>query len=358
MISTADRPYQPDFAVPPGETLRETIESRGMSQAELARRLGRYPDNVNEIIQGKKAITAETALRLESVLGVPAHFWMSLQTQYDETVARLARAKQFEDEKSLARRFPYTEMAKLGWVRATRDGRERVQALQEYFAVSSLSLVRTFHDAAYRKSGAHAASPEAIAAWIRRGEILAQDIETQPYDESRLRRAIPQLRRLTLPSPPVFEPRLREICAGCGVAVAVLPHLAKTYVNGATEWLRPDKALVILSLRYRWADVFWFSLFHELAHILRHRKKTFVEYREGLETKEESEADSFAADSLIPRAAFSRLAQRTFLSRAQVTAFARENGVAPGIVVGRLQHEGVVRHSEMNDLREQYTWPT
>ena len=82
-----------DAAIPPGEFLQEHLNELGMSQAELARRLGRPRQVVNEIIRGKKAITAETALDLEGVLGTPAHIWLGLEQEYRLVLARRARAK-------------------------------------------------------------------------------------------------------------------------------------------------------------------------------------------------------------------------------------------------------------------------
>jgi addiction module HigA family antidote len=85
--------YQPDYAIHPGETLAETLEEIGMSQAELAQRMGRPLQMICEIIQGKKAITAETALQLERATGVPANFWNSSQRNYEATLARLEEDK-------------------------------------------------------------------------------------------------------------------------------------------------------------------------------------------------------------------------------------------------------------------------
>lgn len=357
MVKEHERAFRPDYAIPPGETIKEILEAGGMTQIELALRLRRSPVNLNEIIQGNKSITPETALRLESVLGVPAYFWINLQSQYDETKARIAREAEIEEEIKLAKRFPYNEMGKLGWVPRVNGWRERVHVLHSYFAVSSLQLVPQLHEAAYRRSLRRKASPEALAAWLRKAEIDALEIVTQPYDESFLRKSIPKLRQLTRKRPEFFEPRIRQICASCGIALVFLPHLKKTYAHGATEWLRSDKALVIITIRYNWADIFWFSFFHEIGHILRHKKSSvFIEYDEKEKSREETDADRFASGILIPHRSLSKLPAHRYPKRGEIISLAKELGVAPGIIVGRLQHEGKIPRSHYNDLRERYRW--
>ena len=104
MNRNADQSFQPDYAVPPGETLKETLETIGMSQAELAERTGRPKKTINEIIMGKAAITSETALQLERVLGVPASFWNNLERNYQERLARIKRRELPEKTGQLAKR--------------------------------------------------------------------------------------------------------------------------------------------------------------------------------------------------------------------------------------------------------------
>ena len=125
MGNNLENQYRPDHVSLPGETLLETIEALDMSQKELAQRIGRTPKTVNEIIKGKQAITAETALQLERVLGVPAGFWNNRQRRYDEYVTRLEEGKRFESAGRWAQQFPYTKMAAFGWVEATSDKRKR-----------------------------------------------------------------------------------------------------------------------------------------------------------------------------------------------------------------------------------------
>lgn len=353
---TEDRVW-PDVAIPPGELLAETLESLGLTQAELARRAGRPTQAINEIVRGTKEITAETALQLERVLGVPAHIWTRLEADYRATKARLEDRKRLEDDTPLARRYPYAAMARLGWVRRTRTPREQVTELLGFFGVASLRHVVQAQPAAFRVSTKVRTSPEALAAWLRRGERQAQAIQTAAFDEPRLRAALPEFRALTLSLPEEFEPQLTARLAACGVALVLVPHLPKTGAHGATRWLT-TKAVVQMSLRYRWDDIFWFGLFHELGHVLLHgRGRVFIEGLDGSRDQAEHEANAFARDQLIPPDAWARFIQQgDSFSPGAVQAFAAAQGVAPSIVVGRLQHEGRVPHSHLNALRVQFVW--
>lgn len=343
--------FYSDLAIPPGEYLLEVTEELDMPQAELARRMGRPIQAISEIIKGHKAITPETALQLEEVVGVPAHIWTGLEADYQLARAREEFTRQAEAEAETVARFPYPAMAKMGLVRETRNRIEKVKELRRFFGIASLSNlteVRSFAPA-FRKANKGGVSHEALAAWLRAGEQAARRIETQPYDARRIRERLPALRALSKEPPERFEPQLKAMLAECGVALVLLPHLPKTYTNGATFWPSKEKAVVMITLRGSWADIFWFSLFHELGHILLHDKRhVFLE--DGAPDPEwqqqEEEADRFAQQTLIPDEAYRQFVRDTFhFTAATVKAFAEAVGICPGIITGRLQHDKKLPHT-------------
>lgn len=356
-MATSTRAW-PDVAIPPGELLAETLETLGLSQAELARRAGRPAQAINEIIRGSKEITPETALQFERVLGVPAHVWTRLEADYRHNKARLEDQVRLKHELPLVSRYPYPVLAAHGWVRKTRDALERLEELLRFFGVVSLKQVPTIEAAAFRRSRKVNASPEALAAWLRQGEREGQVLTVAKFSAPKVRAAFPELRSLTRRPPQEFEPRLRELLSEAGVALVLLPHLPGTGAHGAARWLSADKALVQMSIRYRWADVFWFSLFHEIGHLLLHdRSSVFIERQNGDEQDSEREADRFAANALIPPARLEAFIQNSDVrTRATIVEFANEIGVAPSVVVGRLQHEGHLPHSHLNNLRSRFAW--
>lgn len=195
-----------------------------------------------------------------------------------------------------------------------------------------------------------------LIAWLRKGEIEAQRIRCEPFDASKFRKALQHIRLLTTKNPEFFVPELISLCAACGVAVVFVPELPKARVSGATRWLSPKKALIQLSLRYKTDDHLWFTFFHEAGHILRHNKKNIFLEGDNSENDEEQEANQFASNILIPPAEFVRFRTGGRHSKALIEEFALSIGIAPGIVVGRLQHEEVLPLSHCNDLKQRFAW--
>jgi len=363
MAKATKNAFRPNYAVPPGETLRETLQSLGMTQAELAKRTGRPKKTINEIIKGKAAITADTALQLERVLGVPASFWNNLERNYQETLARLREEDQLQSQIKWLKRFPIPALVKKGWIPKMSSDVEKIQALLNFFGVAGINEWKSMWegpDAAYRKSLAFQSNPAAVAAWLRKGEIEAQKIECKPFKKSAFRKALIRIKALTVEPPEVFEPEMRKLCAEAGVAVVFVPELPGTHLYGATRWLRPTKALIQLSLRGKTDDHLWFTFFHEAGHILLHEKRdVFIEAKgEGcgamVGAGKEQEANQFAQEFLIPFSEYQAFLQNNDLSQTAIRLFAEKLGIAPGIVVGRLQHDKVIPYSTGNRLKKRF----
>lgn len=360
MSSQMSNQYYPDMVSPPGETLLETIEAMGMSQAELSERMGRPKKTINEIIKGKTAITPETALQLERVLGVPASFWNNRERQYRENLARIQERAILQSQIDWLKLFPLKEMISCHWVKASDSTIEQLQELLNFFGVATpneWSSLWSGLPVAFRQSTAYSADPGSVAAWLRKGELDAQQIECSPFTEDKFRSALSDIRNLTSESPKVFVPRIREACARAGVAVVFVKELPRIRTSGATRWLTPSKALLQLSLRYKSDDQLFFTLFHESAHILLHGKREIFLEDDEKENDKENEADRFAADLLIPPEDYSQFKpSKKYYSKQDILDFASRIGIAPGIVVGRLQHDGKLRPSFCNDLKVKLVW--
>lgn len=362
MVNQIQNQYLPDYVSPPGETLLEKIEELRMTQAELARRMGRHKKTVNEIIQGKAPITPETALQLERVLGIPASFWNNRELHYRQYLAQKQLEKQLGSCIHWLEKFPVKDMIKKGWIQACGDEIQQLNELLNFFGVSSPEQWNAIWDpcwVAFRKTRAYVSDQYALSAWLRRGEIEAQGIHCQPYSTKNFRLALEEVRHLTLEAPEVFQPETVRLCAEAGVAVVFVPQLPKTRTSGATRWLAPDKAMIQLSLRYRTDDHLWFTFFHEAGHILLHGKReAFLEGHDENEVQNQ-EADAFAARTLIPPAALERFLASTkpgHISKKAILEFSAEIGIAPGIVVGRLQYDGYLPYTHCNKLKRTLTW--
>ncbi len=352
--------FQPDYAIPPGETLQEELTSRGMTQAELADRTSMAKKTINEIVKGKAPITPETALKLEHVFGLPAHFWNALEQNYRETKARLDEQDRLQEDLSWFQQFPVQEMIKFGWLRRCQSKVEQFQELLTFFGVSSTSAWQTVWEnpqTAYRQSQCVTVHREAISAWLRQGERVGHQLDCAPYRESQFRKSLKRIRELTRETPTIFVPQLQELCAEAGVAVVFVRELPRTGISGATRWLNTNKALIQLSLRYKSNDHLWFTFFHEAGHIVKHGKEIFLEINgNGLDGEKEEEANQFACNELIPPEHWHEFLETFDHSVVEVCRFAKKINIDPGIVVGRLQHEKVWGHEKGNKLKVRLVW--
>jgi len=352
--------YQPNYAVSPGEVLSAELEMRGMTQLELSRRTGITPKHINSILQAKSSITSETAIKFERAIGMPAEYWLNLESNYQEILARLQEESQLDRDLAWLSHIPVAPMIKMGWLTKFKDPKAQLVEVLRYFGIASVGQWEEMWpslDVAYRQHSHHEVYPEAVSAWLRRGEIEAAMIHCVPYDKTAFRAALDEIRKLTIEAPEVFVPKMQELCANAGVAVVFVPALPKTGVSGATRWLNSNKAIIQLSLRYKTDDHLWFTFFHEAGHILLHGKKElFLEGSNGLNAEKEDEANKFAQEELIPRGEFSRFCQIKPLSKVLIIEFAKRMGVAPGIVVGQLQHAGFLPAMHCNDLKQSFRW--
>ena len=358
----SSKPAEPGTVVAPGDYLRDELATRQMSQTELARRMGRPAQVVNEIINKKKALTEETALELERVLGTPASVWVDLEARFQLAVARDAETRRLETQVSWLERFPVREMERRGWIQPAKAPADRVRTLLQFFGIASFANWDDHQEAlGFRITGNGNVDTGALAAWVRQGELEGGATATADYNESLFRRVLERARPLTKHPPQEAWMELESLCAEAGVAAVVLPELPKIGANGVARWLTPQKALIQLNLRYRWADIFWFTFFHEAAHVLMHEpRRVFVEL-EGNPRRDlrEAEANHLAEELLIPVDAWSDFVMQSTFSPQSVRATASVLDIHPGIVVGRLQHQGLVPwRSNLNSLRTRLGWAT
>ena len=361
MVTKEPRTYT-DMPIPPGEVLEEELEARGMTQRELAARLGRPAQTINEIIRAKKSITPETALGLAAVLGIDAQYWINLESEYRMTLARKREQDMIQANVKWLDHYPVREMLRRGWIEAGWDRPSRLKALMNFLGVAVAEPQAYQKAAGFRitEAAQHQISLGALAAWLRKGELDAHEIETASYSTENFKKALTGIRKLTVKEPEDFLPSMTRLCAKSGVAFCPVQELPKSGANGATRWLSDRKALIQISLRNKWADIFWFTFFHEAYHVLRHRAhRRFL--IDGLDSDPEvagleADADTFARDFLIPPREWKVFCEGFDFSSHSVRKFARSVGIAPFIVVGRLQKEKYIHYSRLTSLKPRYKW--
>jgi plasmid maintenance system antidote protein VapI/Zn-dependent peptidase ImmA (M78 family) len=352
--------FIPRWASAPGATIRDVLNARGISVAEFADQVGVPVPTIESLLAGQEPITVGLARRLESSIGGTVAFWLSRDGQYRDDLAVVATD-------GWAGGLPTEDMARFGWIERPRTWHERMGTALGFFGVADLQQWRRTYDvvldgARFRLTAAARPEPLAVAAWLRRAEIESDRITTADWDPDRFRLTLQQVKALTtVRDPERFMPKLTDACAEAGVVVVVVRTPRGCPVSGAARFLDPKRPQIILSARYLSDDHLWFTFYHEAAHILLHGPVAiFVdEFDEAIgdrPTDEESEADDFAGDVLLPRQMLADIHSGR-LSPRDIVRTAREAGVSPGIVVGQLQHQGRLGFdSRYNGFKRKYRW--
>ena len=357
--------FQPDWISSPGDTIFDLMEERDWNQVELARRLGFTTKHLNQLIKGKATLSEDAALRLERVLGSTARFWLNREAIYRERLARL-EAQQF-----YAKWIDWLDMLPLSWLkkvgvipdRRITDSRkpELVETLLQFFSVASPNEWTDRYEnlqGSFRRARNVNSDIGAVTSWLRMGEIEAEKIVAPKFSKMKFEKALNEIRELTVLSPREFDPRLRALCIEAGVKLVFVPAVPKAHVSGVARWLNLHSPLIQLSLYGRTNDKFWFAFFHEAAHILLHadnKQNIFLDgsSNDSTNSLQEQEADQWAANKLVPQ-------ERTvdlFKIRTSddLERFARSINIHPGIVVGRLQYEGILRYASLlNHSKEKF----
>lgn len=349
--------YQPQTVLHPGSTLEEKLEELGMGPKEFAIKSGKPEQTITAILKGKSSITPDMAVKFESVTQIPAHFWMNSQKNYDEYIARLNQESVIDEALDWTKCFPYPKMAGLGWVPSTRVWEEKTKALFSFFGIASHKAWSKYYiqqnlKVQFRISLASTNSPEALSAWLRKGELDAKNLSAADFSKSSFKEALGEAKQLMVDQPKDFFRKLQQICANAGVKLVYTPCLPKAPLNGATRWLG-DTPLIQLTGRGKKYDRLWFTFFHEAGHIMLHGKKDIfledVDYDDKDQLKEK-EADGFASEWLLSEEQISEILSNSELSEGMVYEYAAKFGTHPSIIIGRLQYLELIPYSIGNDL--------
>jgi HTH-type transcriptional regulator/antitoxin HigA len=327
--------------------------------ADLADAMGAMEEVAKGLVEGTLIIDRDLAGQLASALDTSREFWLHRQSQYSNDTERLQ-----EDAagKAWLRELPIRDMIKFGWIKAANTDSQKLSVALQFFDVKSVSAWKAKYRtdlaaAAFRTSLTFTSNPVATAAWLRQAEIQATAIECRPWNPQLFRTALAKIRALTRRKLPVqFLPELTTLCGACGVALVITRAPEGCRASGATRFLTPNKALIVMSFRYRSDDQFWFTFFHEAGHLLLHSEKAlFLEDGSEVTSDEEAEANEFASSVLIPTnlgTEFQNLAP----SAKAILRFSVRAGISPGVIVGQMQHGGRLAPNRLNSLKRRWAW--
>ncbi len=350
-----------DFIIHPGETIKEVLEEKQMNQEELAIRTGFSPKHVSEVVNGKKGISPSFAKGLEYVFGIPASFWINLQGIYDRELLEYKEKVEIDEKevsiiKQLKDVIKYAE--KWGIITKTKNAIAQIIELRGICKVTNLSYIDRLCTGAvaFRKSQTIETNFYVLYVWLRICEIIAEknNIEHE-YNEAKLRENIDKIKRCMFLDINDAIRELTRIFAECGIVFQVVENFAGAPVQG---FIKKDNNKIILSMTIRgaYADIFWFSLFHEIGHLLNGDigDSNFVDFTNSNSDMEQL-ADKFARQTLIDEDDFTNFIKRQNLTELDIVKFAKQQNVQPFIVVGRIQKEKD-NFRLFSNLKVKYKW--
>ena len=347
--------FVPDWSSSPGSSILSMLKDAEKTLQELSGSLGQ---RVVDIVDEGAAVDPDIAEGLAKFLGGSAQFWL----RRDQTFQEQRSLPELPNERDWVRSMPYAEMARFGWLPPSRSVDEKVENSLDFFGCDNLrewqkEYESTVKGVAFRTTFAFENDPTATLAWLRRGEQVATKRKLPEFDADLLLSEIPILKRLCRKANPSdFLPQLEEVLALAGVGFAVVRAPKGCRASGGTRVTENNRAIIQLSFRYLADDHFWFTLFHEIGHLVLHRDtKMFLEGSFVDNDKYEDEANNFAAEVLISEESRAQL-KLVRVSAKPLIALAHKLGVSPGILVGQMQHAGLIDRSKMNFLKRRYKW--
>nr|WHS69161.1 ImmA/IrrE family metallo-endopeptidase [Serratia marcescens] len=352
----SDNGFNPDWVSAPGDTIIDLMDEHGFNEEELSRRVGLSLTKGRELISGDLILTEQIAYKLELLFKVSMNFWLSREDKFRKHKNEIIR-----QNNEWVQSLPTSDMSKLGWIPKGLSGSRKIECCLNFFGVSSvpewLSYYKNKQTAiAFRKSDVFRTEEMAVITWLKKAEYISRKQKTYAWDREVLKNSLGALRKHSLePNPRVFLPVIRTILADAGVALVILPTPTGCPASGATCFFEPDKATLIMSFRYLRDDHFWFTLFHEVGHLVLHNcEQHRIEGMKGLSEKEEQEANLFSSNVLIPpmyRAEFDSLNGRDWKN---IIKFARKIGVSKGIVLGQLQYAKKIPYDHFSRFKVKY----
>lgn len=349
----------------PGFYIKKYLDARGMKQSELANRLNVSEKVVSNLVHGEINLTDDLAEGLSLVFGTSVDLWMNLNKIYFDKKRKIEESKKVKDDEEILKQMDYSFWSNQGFVKKTRKAEEKVKELRKFFQISSLKTLKSPDFLVQYKTAVANVQEKNIInsnAWVQTALNLASQVEVDELNLDYLRSSLNDIRRMTSEKPEKFMPKLNEIFKKSGVAFVIVPNLKNCGINGAVKWLGKQKVLLAINDRRKYSDVFWFALFHEIKHVFQKKiGHTIISADDNIGItsaldlrKLEEEADSFARDFLISPSDYSSFVNNENYSYNAIVGFSKQIGIQPGIVVGRLQRDGLLEYNRLNILKNKY----
>lgn len=349
-----------DLLIHPGETIKEVLSEKNMSQEELAIRTNYSAKHISEVVRGKKDISSEFANRLEYALGIPSTFWMNLQNNYDKEVFEINSLNNIEEKelnilKDLKDVIKFCESSKI--IECNSKKEITVLNMRKFLNLNNLCSIPnlSIQQVAFRGSKSNKVNIYVLYAWQKLCEYFAcKENMTNSYDIEKLKTKYEDIKKtMFLPANDMVK-ELKNIFSECGIVFEVVQHFTGAPVQGFIQ-KKDGKVVLCMTIRQSFSDIFWFTLFHEIGHLINDDfANQYIDYQ-FIESEEEKLVDNFARNTLINQQAYDTFIKNNNLSLTEIKKFADSQNVKPGIVIGRIQND-TKDYSFMAQYREKYKW--
>lgn len=347
--------YDDKIAFHPGYYIKEIVEESGLTQEDFAKRLDTTPKNLSLLIRGEQNLSIDIAMKLSRMTGTSVSYWLNLQNAYDALIAEFKSKEELAQERKIFKYLNYKyfrEYFNLPDLPRKKD--EQIVQVRNFLNVSTLTVFKKPDMAVRFRS----ATGEMSEANIIKANIMVQiatnialETEAPKFDKSLFEEAVRYALTLTKDHS-TFYPLIKEAFCKVGVIFVILPNISGSKINGATKKVGNNIMLLVNDRRLN-SDTFWFTLFHEIGHIMNGDYGISFDSESG---EQEEIADKYAEDMLIPCDQYQQFIAENRFDIQSIRRFAKRIDRDPGIVLGRLMNDGKVSYDDwsLNPLRHKY----
>lgn len=343
------------MAFHPGYYISEIIDDMDITQEEFAVRLGTTPKTISKLVNCEAGISKDLAMKLSNMLNTSSDVWLNLQKQYDVQMIEKKRIEELSSQIELVREIDYTFFVKNNLLPSTRDAIQKIQNLCSFLSVANLNI---FTEEQYNlsfRNGIKTLQKKNILSsnvWVETATKIGRNYDAQKFDEKKLCETVNTIVELT--NKPLSETidHIKKELLDCGVVLVMIPYLKNSGLHGFVKWFNKDKVLVAISDRRKYNDTFWFTFFHEMGHVFQRNIKDISYTWESDSIDElENDADEYAQNMLIPNEEYQMFIKQNKFTSSSILTFSAQINRAPGIIVGRLQNDEIIKHSQHNKLK-------
>ena len=363
-MATNRHGISPDLVIHPGETISDILEDRNLTQKELAKRAGVSEPFLSDVIHGKKDISKALAMGLEYALGVPSSFWLNLQANYDAELLSLQQEESIhEGEREVygAIHEVVDYLTQFEFIPSDLTQDQTIIHLRKHFKVSSLlGLKELAPTGAFRMSGTATVDPDVLGAWLCLCKVQGERKHvSESFDKEHVDQLVYEIKTVMCNPKGDLQKTLTTLFAQYGIDFSILHNFRGAPVHGYIDRKEDGSYQMVATIRGSYADIFWFSIFHELGHIVNgdlSKPGSFIDANDSDDQGSEDAADQFASESLLDPISYAAFERNGLFSISSIKSFAYSQNVPPYIVIGRLQKEGKIPWNRFAKYKPRYKW--